>query len=93
MLFMMLYTSSQILMSNMFETQNKSYPQFGVKFIDSLLKMYEGYKKKQNTEKLKRLAINVMRMAPTQNDFEKRAEFISRKVTLNYEKKKEIEMA
>ena len=71
MLFMMLYTSSQTLASNIFQTKGKSYPQVGIKFIDSLLKIYENVNKKESDEKLRKLSVNVLRIAPTQNEFER----------------------
>ena len=93
MLFMMMYTSSQIIASNLFQTKGKSYPQIGVQFIDSLLKLYQSVKKGEADRKLHKLATNVMKMSPTASDFERKAEFISRKVTLNHDKRREIELA
>ena len=42
---MTVFTSSQLIITNLFQKQHKSYPSFGFKLIDGLLKFYEITKK------------------------------------------------
>lgn len=62
---MMIYTSSQIIITNIFGTKIKKISSFGLTFADSLLKVYQHLKQSQLEDKLKRLAVNIMKIAPT----------------------------
>lgn len=98
-LFMVTYASCQALASNFFQIQRRGSPiqesssQLGTSLIGLLLKVYEAAKNQQYESKLRRLARNILKVSPTASDFERKADFVSRKVVLNSEKTKEVELS
>jgi len=44
-LFMIAYTSSQIIATNLFQIKSKTYPRFGIDFLGLLLTIYEGLRR------------------------------------------------
>lgn len=77
-LFMVTYTSCQVLISNFFQIRKKncllpSFPdQFGLNFVGLLIKVYETAQNYRFETKLRILAKNLIKISPTASDFEKK---------------------
>jgi hypothetical protein len=69
MLFMIIYTSSQIILTNFFSTKSRQCPEFGIRLLDTLMKAYHNIKQNQIDTKIKRLAVNIMKISPTVSEF------------------------
>jgi hypothetical protein len=60
---MIVYTSSQVIVSNMFQQRRQGFGQWGTDFIGILLQFYEGIRNYQQQERVKRMAKNILRIA------------------------------
>lgn len=89
-LFMIIYSSSQIITSNIFDCKKQTTGLSGLKFIGILFELYETHWNANQLIKLRVMARNVMKMGPTPKIFEEKVEFICRKIALNHNMQKRI---
>ena len=92
-LFMIVYSSSQIIISNIFDCRKSTTGLSGHGILGMRVAVAENIWNQQKMIKLKILAKNVVRMSPTSTCFQRKVEFIARKVTLNHNLKNKIEMS
>ena len=71
-LFMLMFSSSQIIASNVFECKKQETGLAGIKFIGFLLGIFEKVWHKKNLRKLKLMAKNMIEMGPTPKIFEEK---------------------
>lgn len=92
-LFLISYNSAQIITSNLFECRKQTTGLSGLKFVGILFSLYERNLNEKNIERLKIMAKNILKMGKTQKLFEEKVQFVCRKIAMNFNMRKRIEMA
>jgi hypothetical protein len=89
-LFSIVYTASQIIVSNIFDIHKATTSLAGPGILGVFIAVAEHTLHEQKMLKLKIMAINIIKMASTLSQFERKIEFVCRKITLNMNIRKQV---